>query len=101
MKKLLLSAAAIVAFAAPALAADLPARTYSKAPAVVVDPTSNRSDYNFLPSGAWGGVVLAQLQADGGARLNMANVSGVPRPAIIGRSTSWFSASKQTSNITV
>jgi outer membrane immunogenic protein len=91
MKKLLLSAAAIVAFAAPALAADLPARTYSKAPAVVVDPTYNwsgfyiggnlggawgRSDYNFLPSGAWGGVFLAQLQADGGARLNMANVSG-------------------------
>src|ERR1700735_4820627 len=33
MKKLLLASAAIVAFAAPAFAADLPARTYTKAPA--------------------------------------------------------------------
>jgi outer membrane immunogenic protein len=33
MKKLLLGAAACIAFAAPAFAADLPARTYTKAPA--------------------------------------------------------------------
>jgi outer membrane immunogenic protein len=33
MKKVLLGAAAFIAFAAPALAADLPARTYTKAPA--------------------------------------------------------------------
>jgi len=33
MKKLLLGAAAFIAFAAPAIAADIPARTYSKAPA--------------------------------------------------------------------
>ena len=33
MKKLLLGAAALIAFAAPAVAADIPARTYSKAPA--------------------------------------------------------------------
>ena len=33
MKKLLLSAAALTAFAAPAFAADMPARTYAKAPA--------------------------------------------------------------------
>jgi outer membrane immunogenic protein len=32
MKKLLLGAAATIAFAAPALAADIPARTYTKAP---------------------------------------------------------------------
>jgi outer membrane immunogenic protein len=32
MKKLLLGTAAMIAFAAPALAADLPARTYTKAP---------------------------------------------------------------------
>ena len=32
MKKLLLGAAALVAFAAPAFAADMPARTYTKAP---------------------------------------------------------------------
>lgn len=33
MKKLLLGAAALIAFAAPAAAADMPARTYTKAPA--------------------------------------------------------------------
>src|SRR3979409_1151571 len=33
MKRLLLGAAAIIAFAAPAFAADMPARTYTKAPA--------------------------------------------------------------------
>jgi outer membrane immunogenic protein len=33
MKKLLLGAAAIIAFAAPAVAADMPARSYTKAPA--------------------------------------------------------------------
>ncbi len=36
MKKLLLGAAACIAFAAPAFAADLPARTYTKAPAYAV-----------------------------------------------------------------
>jgi outer membrane immunogenic protein len=35
MKKLLLGTVAFVAFAAPAVAADLPARTYTKAPAMV------------------------------------------------------------------
>jgi outer membrane immunogenic protein len=38
MKKLVLALSAVAAFAAPALAADLPARTYSKAPAVVAAP---------------------------------------------------------------
>jgi outer membrane immunogenic protein len=33
MKKLLLGVAAIMAFAAPAVAAEMPARTYTKAPA--------------------------------------------------------------------
>src|SRR6202046_3985408 len=33
MKKLLLGTAAFIAFAAPAVAADMPARTYTKAPA--------------------------------------------------------------------
>ena len=32
MKKLLLGSAAFIAFAAPALAADMPPRTYTKAP---------------------------------------------------------------------
>jgi outer membrane immunogenic protein len=36
MKKLLLGAASLIALAAPALAADIPARTYTKAPAYTV-----------------------------------------------------------------
>jgi outer membrane immunogenic protein len=43
MKRFLLGAAAIVAFAAPAFAADMPARTYSKAP----DYTAPQVVYNW------------------------------------------------------
>jgi outer membrane immunogenic protein len=43
MKKLLLSTAAIIVFAAPALAADLPARPYTKAPAY----TAPEAVYNW------------------------------------------------------
>ena len=43
MKKLLLGTAAMIAFAAPALAADLPARTYTKAPAY----TAPEAVYNW------------------------------------------------------
>ena len=43
MKKLLLGAAACIAFAAPAFAADLPARTYTKAPAY----TAPEAVYNW------------------------------------------------------
>src|ERR1700739_1968965 len=43
MKKLLLGAAACIVFAAPAFAADLPARTYTKAPAY----TAPQAVYNW------------------------------------------------------
>ena len=43
MKKLLLGAAAVIAFAAPAVAADLPARPYTKAPAY----TAPEAVYNW------------------------------------------------------
>jgi len=43
MKKLLLGTAAVIAFAAPAFAADLPARTYTKAPAY----TAPEAVYNW------------------------------------------------------
>lgn len=91
MKRFLLSAVAIVAIAAPALAADLPARTYTKAPAMAVDPTYNwsgfyvggnlggawgKSDYNILPAGSWTAQNIVDLTRDGAARLNMTNVSG-------------------------
>jgi outer membrane immunogenic protein len=98
MKSLKLSACAAAGLAAvvgvgTASAADLPARTYAKVPTAIVDPTFNwsgfyvggnlggawgRSDYGFLPSGDWNLVpgVPQQLSQDGGARLNIANVSG-------------------------
>ncbi|MDB5638645.1 MAG: hypothetical protein JWP51_3553, partial [Bradyrhizobium sp.] len=43
MKRILLGAAAIIAFAAPAFAADMPARTYTKAPAY----TAPEAIYNW------------------------------------------------------
>jgi len=61
MKKLLLGAAACIAFAAPAFAADLPARTYTKAPAY----TAPEAVYNWTGfyigghiGGAFGGSSL-------------------------------------------
>ena len=61
MKRLLLGTAAIIAFAAPAVAADLPARTYTKAPAY----TAPEAVYNWTGfyigghvGGAFGGSSL-------------------------------------------
>src|SRR6202165_3381155 len=56
MKRLLFGAAAIIAFAAPAFAADMPARTYTKAPAY----TAPEVVYNwtgFYIGGHLGGAV--------------------------------------------
>jgi outer membrane immunogenic protein len=67
MKKILLGAAAFIAFAAPALAADLPARPYTKAPAY----TAPEAVYNWTGfyiggniGGAFGG--NNSLEGDGG-----------------------------------
>jgi outer membrane immunogenic protein len=97
MKTLKLSPFAIATLAivgiGTASAADLPARSYSKAPAAELSPTYNwsgfylggnlggawgRTDYDFFPSGAWnlGNGVVGQLAQDGRARLNTTNVSG-------------------------
>jgi outer membrane immunogenic protein len=56
MKKLLLSAIATIAIAAPALAADLPARTYSKAPVVVAPAVYDWTGFYVggTLGGAWG-----------------------------------------------
>src|SRR5450631_3715842 len=67
MKKLLLGAAAIIAFAAPAFAADMPARTYSKTPAY----TAPEVVYNwtgFYIGGHVGGAFAGNnsLQGSGG-----------------------------------
>jgi outer membrane immunogenic protein len=45
MKRLLLATTALIAMAAPSLAADLPARTYSKAPAIVPTPIIDWSGF--------------------------------------------------------
>jgi outer membrane immunogenic protein len=54
MKKLLLGTAAVIAFAAPALAADLPARTYTKAP-VYTAPAAVYNWTGFYIGGHIGG----------------------------------------------
>ena len=54
MKKLALALTAIAALTGPALAADLPARTYSKAP-VVVAPAANWTGF-YIFGGAGGGI---------------------------------------------
>jgi outer membrane immunogenic protein len=67
MKRILLGAAAIIAFAAPAFAADMPARTYTKAPAY----TAPEIVYNwtgFYIGGHIGGAFAGDnsLQGNGG-----------------------------------
>jgi outer membrane immunogenic protein len=68
MKKLLVAAAGLVALSAPALAADLPARVYTKAPAVVA-PIYN-----------WGGFYVG-INGGGGSARNCWDINtlfGVP-----------------------
>jgi outer membrane immunogenic protein len=67
MKKLLLGTAALVAFAAPALAADLPARPYTKAP-VYTAPVAVYNWTGFYIGGHVGGAFAGDngLQGSGG-----------------------------------
>ena len=67
MKKLVLSAAAIVTFAAPAFAADIPARTYTKAP-VYTAPQVVYNWTGFYIGGHLGGAFASDnsLEASGG-----------------------------------
>ena len=54
MKKVLLSALGLVAMAAPAVAADLPARTYTKAPPPMAAPMYDWSGFYIGANGGWG-----------------------------------------------
>ena len=54
MKKLVLALTAVAAFSGSALAADLPARTYTKAP-VMAEPVYNWTGF-YIFGGAGGGV---------------------------------------------
>jgi outer membrane immunogenic protein len=65
MKKFLLGAAACIAFAAPAFAADLPARTYTKGPAITV-PDAVYNWTGFYIGGHIGGA-LAGNNSPGGS----------------------------------
>ena len=75
MKKLLLGAAACIAFAAPAFAADLPARTYTKAPAY----TAPEVVYNwtgFYIGGHIGGAFPGNNSLESGNGRFMGGVQG-------------------------
>ena len=75
MKKLLLGAAAFIAFAAPAFAADMPARTYTKAPAY----TAPEVVYNwtgFYIGGHLGGAFAGNNSLEGSGGRFMGGVQG-------------------------
>src|SRR5580698_11428828 len=69
MKKLVLALTAVAAFTGSALAADLPARTYTKAP-MMADPVYNWTGF-YIFGGAGGGVWDADT-------LTFNNTTGVP-----------------------
>jgi len=78
MKKLLLSTAAVVALAAPAVAADIPARTYTKAPAYM-PPTAPAVVYNwtgFYIGGHIGGAFAGNSSIQGSNGRFMGGVQG-------------------------
>jgi outer membrane immunogenic protein len=54
MKKFMLAAIATAALAAPAIAADLPAKTYTKAPPPVIAPVYNWTGFYVGVNGGWG-----------------------------------------------
>jgi outer membrane immunogenic protein len=69
MKKLLLSAVAMVGFAAPALAADLPARAYTKAPAMAAPVYDWSGFYIGLNGGGASGHECWNLTSDAGVAI--------------------------------
>src|ERR1700742_4651016 len=75
MKKLLLATAAMIAFAAPALAADLPARTYTKAP-VYTPPEAVYNWTGFYIGGNIGGAFAGNNSLEGSGGRVMGGVQG-------------------------
>src|SRR6202048_2098385 len=75
MKKLLFGTAAFIAFAAPAMAADMPARTYTKAPAY----TAPELVYNwtgFYIGGHVGGAFAGNNSLEGSGGRFLGGVQG-------------------------
>ena len=75
MKRLLLGAAAIIAFAAPAVAADLPARTYTKAP-VYTPPQAIYNWTGFYIGGNVGGAFAGGNSLEGSGGRFMGGIQG-------------------------
>src|SRR5277367_3195700 len=73
MKKLVLALTAVAAFSGSALAADLPARTYTKAP-VMVEPVYNWTGF-YIFGGAGGGVWDADTYTVSNATGNATTIS--------------------------
>src|SRR6202011_3161205 len=75
MKKLLLGTVALVALAAPAFAADMPARTYTKAP-VYTAPEAVYNWTGFYIGGHLGGAFAGNNSLDGNGGRFMGGVQG-------------------------
>src|SRR6202795_2347859 len=75
MKKLLLGTSAFIAFAAPALAADIPARTSTKAP-VYSAPQSAYNWTGFYIGGHLGGAFAGDNSLEGNGGRFMGGVQG-------------------------
>ena len=75
MKKLLLSGAAFIVFTAPAFAADIPARTYSKAP-VYTAPQAVYNWTGFYIGGHVGGAFAGNNSLEGSAGRFLGGVQG-------------------------
>src|SRR6202051_5403139 len=75
MKKLLLGTAAFIAFAAPAVAADMPARTYTKAP-VYTEPEAVYNWTGFYIGGNIGGAFAGNNSLEGSGGRFMGGVQG-------------------------
>src|ERR1700686_570641 len=75
MKKFLLGGAALIAFAAPALAADIPARTYTKAP-VYTAPQAVYNWTGFYIGGHVGGAFAGNNSLEGSGGRFLGGVQG-------------------------
>src|SRR6202790_995876 len=75
MKKLLLGTVALVAFAAPAMAADMPARTYTKAP-VYTAPEAVYNWTGFYIGGHLGGAFAGSNSLEGSGGRFMGGLQG-------------------------
>ncbi len=104
MKKLLLSAAALIVFAAPAVAADMPARAYTKAP-VYTPPQVIYNWTGFYIGGHLGGAFAGDNSLLGSSARFMGGVQGgadyqFANNFVIGAEAQYSWLSSNNSNVT-